>query len=241
MLNVNGLTVKYGSVVALEGANLRIDAGEVVALLGPNGAGKSTALKAIAGLVVPASGEIVFDGRNIVGYKTHELVRMGLVLVPERRHIFPSMTVLENLELGAYIRSDKRSIRRDIERVFALFPVLREKKNHRAGTLSGGQQQMLAIGRALMSKPKMLLLDEPSVGLSPNYVEAVFEKIREINRQGTTILFVEQNVRIALEYSDRAYVFGIGRIEFEGPSKELLKDKRVRNIFTGEDFTPDQK
>ncbi|MCD6400068.1 ABC transporter ATP-binding protein, partial [candidate division WOR-3 bacterium] len=213
LLEVKNLTVYYGSVLALDDISLSVNGGEIVAMIGPNGAGKSTALKAICGLVKSTSGEILFQGEDINGNQPYQLVEKGLCLVPEGRRVFTSMTVLENLEMGAYTRNDK-NIQEDIDRVFTLFPVLKKRQKQRAGTLSSGEQQMLAIGRALMLRPKLLLLDEPSLGLSPNYMETVFEKIKEINKEGTTILLVEQNARMALEYADRGYVFKIGKIAF---------------------------
>ena len=237
LLEVKNLTVFYGTVEALNRVSLHVSEGEIVAMIGPNGAGKTTALKAICGLIkldAPSSGEIIFNGENIENLRTDILVKKGMSLVPEGRKVFPSMTVLENLEMGAYIRSDKKAIRESIERVFELFPVLKERRKQRAGTLSSGEQQMLAMGRALMLKPKLLLLDEPSLGLSPNYVETVFNKIKDINKNGISILLVEQNARIALEYSDRGYVFEIGKISLEGESDNLLKDEEIKNLFLGE-------
>lgn len=234
LLEVRNLIVYYDTVLALDNISLYVSEGEIVVMIGPNGAGKSTALKAICGLVKPKSGEILFQGEKINGNQPYQLVKKGLCLVPEGRRVFTSMTVLENLEIGAYIRNDKKTIKDDIERVFSLFPVLKEKQKQRAGTLSSGEQQMLAIGRALILKPKLLLLDEPSLGLSPNYVDIVFKKIKEINRDGTAILLVEQNARMALEYADRGYVFEIGKIAFEDKSKNLLENDKVKKLFLGE-------
>jgi len=234
LLEVRDLTVYYESVLALDNVSLTVGDGEIVAMIGPNGAGKSTALKAICGLVKPNSGKILFQGENINGNQPYQLVEKGLCLVPEGRRVFSSMTVLENLEMGAYTRNDKKTFQ-DVDKVFNLFQVLKERQRQRAGTLSSGEQQMLAIGRALMLKPKLLLLDEPSLGLSPNYVNTVFEKIKEINKDGTTILLVEQNARMALEYADRGYVFEIGKIAFEDKAENLLKDDRVRKSFLGGD------
>mgnify|MGYP000327143398 FL=1 len=233
ILQVKNLTVCYDTVLALDDISLTINEGEIVAMIGPNGAGKSTALKAICGLVKPKSGEILFQGENINGNQPYQLVEKGLCLVPEGRRVFTSMTVLENLEMGAYTRNDKKAIQKDIDRVFSLFPVLKERQKQRAGTLSSGEQQMLAIGRALMLKPRLLLLDEPSLGLSPNYVDTVFEKIKEINKDGTTILLVEQNARMALEYADRGYVFEIGKIALEDKAKNLLENDEVKRSFLG--------
>jgi len=242
ILEVKNLTVYYDTVLALDNISINVKEGEIVAMIGPNGAGKSTALKAICGLVNPQSGDILFCGEKINGKQPYELVKKGLCLVPEGRRIFSSMTVLENLEMGAYIlvnefmglKVKSSLVEERIEKVFELFPILKERQKQRAGTLSSGEQQMLAIGRALMLKPKLLMLDEPSLGLSPKYVEIVFEKIKEINKEGTTILLVEQNVRIALEYADRGYVFEIGKIALEDKAKNLLENDKVKEIFLGE-------
>lgn len=233
-LEVKDVTVYYDSVLALDNISVAVHEGEIVTMIGPNGAGKSTALKAICGLKRPTSGQVLFRGESIEGRQPHQLVQKGLCLVPEGRRVFPSMTVAENLEMGAYTRSDKKGVKEDFEKVLVLFPVLKERRKQRAGTLSSGEQQMLAIGRALMLEPKLLLLDEPSLGLSPNYVDTVFQKIKEINTHGTTILLVEQNARMALEYSDRGYVFEIGKIAFEGKAKDLLENDEVRKSFLGE-------
>ena len=244
ILQVKNLTVYYDTVLALDNISLNVSEGEIVAMIGPNGAGKSTALKAICGLLKPQSGKVIYRGENINGSQPYQLVEKGLCLVPEGRRVFSSMTVLENLEMGAYtvsssqlsaVRGRNRQPKADIgqlkEKVFSIFPVLKERQKQRAGTLSSGEQQMLAIGRALMLKPKLLLLDEPSLGLSPNYVDTVFEKIKEINRDGTTVLLVEQNARMALEYADRGYVFSIGKIAFEDEAKSLLENDEVRRSF----------
>ncbi|WP_072263503.1 ABC transporter ATP-binding protein [Candidatus Kryptobacter tengchongensis] len=234
MLKVQNLTVYYDSVLALDNISLSVYEGEIVAMIGPNGAGKSTALKAICGSVKPTLGEILFQGENITGSQPYQLAKKGLCLIPEGRRIFTSMTVLENLEIGAFIREDKKTIQEDIEKIFTLFPVLKQRYKQRAGTLSSGEQQMLAIARALMLKPKLLLLDEPSLGLSPNYVEIVFEKIKEINENGTSILLVEQNARMALEYANRGYVFEIGKIALEDKARNLLENKEVKRLYLGE-------
>jgi branched-chain amino acid transport system ATP-binding protein len=242
LLQVKNLTVYYESVLALDNVSISVNEGEIVALIGPNGAGKSTTLKAICGLLVPQSGEILFEGERINGKQPYQLVEKGLCLVPEGRKVFYSMTVLENLEMGAYTLGNgfmsfwgkNPLIEERIERVFELFPILKERRKQRAGTLSSGEQQMLAIGRALMLKPKLLLLDEPSLGLSPNYVEIIFDKIKEINKEGVTILLVEQNVRVALEYADRGYVFEIGRIAFEDKADNLLENDIIKKTFLGE-------
>lgn len=233
LLEVKNLTVFYDMVLALDDISLHVNEGEIVAMIGPNGAGKSTALKAICGLVKPRSGEILFQKEVINGKQPYELVKKGVSLVPEGRRIFASMTVLENLEMGAFTKNHKSSLQEDFDKVFTLFPVLKERRKQKAGTLSGGEQQMLAIGRALMLKPKLLLLDEPSIGLSPNYVEIVFEKIKEINRDRTTILLVEQNARVALDYSDRGYVFNIGKIAVQDTAKNLMEDEEVQKAFLG--------
>lgn len=233
LLEVKNLTVYYDTVLALDSISLTVSDGEIVAMIGPNGAGKSTALKAICGLLKPWSGEVLFLGKNINGQQPYQLVEKGLCLVPEGRRVFTSMTVLENLEMGAYTRKSKKAVQEDIDKVFSLFPVLSQRRKQKAGTLSSGEQQMLAIGRALMLKPKLLLLDEPSLGLSPNYVDTVFEKLKEINSEGITILLVEQNARMALEYADRGYVFEIGKIAFEDEAKDLLENDEVRKSFLG--------
>lgn len=237
LLEAKNLTVYYGSILALDDISFRVERGEIVTLIGPNGAGKSTALNAICGLVDYQSGEVLFKGENINGNQPYELVKKGLSLVPEGRRIFHSMTVRENLEMGAYTRkadSLKNGKISDImDHIFKLFPVLKERRKQRAGTLSSGEQQMLAIGRALMLKPEMLLMDEPSLGLSPNFVEAVFDKIKKINSEGTSILIVEQNAQMALEYSDRGYVFEIGKIAIEDETKNLLENKRIKELFLG--------
>lgn len=233
LLEVRDLIVYYDTVLALDYISLNISEGEIVAMIGPNGAGKSTALKAICGLVKPKSGEVLFQGENINGRQPYQLVEKGLCLVPEGRRVFASMSVLENLEMGSYTRSNKKTLQEYIDKVFSIFPLLKERQRQRAGTLSSGEQQMLAIGRSLMLKPKLLLLDEPSLGLSPNYVNTVFEKIKEINKDGTTILLVEQNARMALEYADRGYVFEIGKIAFEDKAKNLLENDKVRKSFLG--------
>jgi len=232
-LEVKHLTVYYDAVLALNNISLQVKEGQIVALIGPNGAGKSTTLKAICGLLTPHAGEILFQGENVNNLQPYQLVSKGLCLVPEGRRVFTTMTVLENLEMGAYIRKDKTKTVKELEKVFHLFPRLKERQKQKAGTLSSGEQQMLAIGRALMLKPKLLLLDEPSIGLSPNFIEDVFKKLKEINDSGTTILLVEQNARIALDYADRAYVFDIGKIILDGPTELLIKDDRIQKTYLG--------
>lgn len=235
ILEIANLSVNYGTVRALENVFFCVNEGEVVAMIGPNGAGKSTALKAICGLIPINAGEISYQGKSIKGLTPDRLVIKGLSLVPEGRHIFSTMTVRENLEMGAYTipQKEKILIRERLDNVFQLFPILRERKSQKAGTLSTGEQQILAIGRALMLKPALLLLDEPSSGLSPNYIETVFEKIKQINKTGTSILLVEQNVSKALEICDRGYVFDIGTIALEGSREVIINDERFKNIFIG--------
>jgi len=238
LLEVKNLTARYGAVVALKNVSFEVGEGEIVAMIGPNGAGKSTALKAVSGLL-PATdgsidnGEILFEGKRIKGLRTDELVAKGMSLVPEGRRVFPTMTVLENLQIGAYKRNDKAAISKDFGMVIALFPGLKKRITQRAGTLSTGEQQMLAMGRALMLKPKLLLADEPSLGLSPNYVELIFDKLVEINKNGTSILLVEQNASEALEIAHRAYVFSIGEIVLKDTGKNLLRDEKVKKAFLG--------
>lgn len=238
LLEVKDLTVRYGAVMALKNISFKVNEGEIVAMIGPNGAGKSTALNAVSGVLEAKdgsidTGEILFESKSIKGLRTDELVARGISLVPEGRRIFSTMTVLENLQMGAYKRNDKVVISRDIDMVFALFPQLKERIKQRAGTLSTGEQQMLAMGRALMLKPKLLLADEPSLGLSPNFVELIFDKLVEINKSGTSILIVEQNASEALEISHRAYVFSIGEIVLKDTSKNLLRDEEVKKTFLG--------
>jgi branched-chain amino acid transport system ATP-binding protein len=233
MLSVGDLHVYYGEIHALKGASLTVEKGEIVALLGPNGAGKTTTLKTISGLLVPRSGTITLEGESLVGQPSHAIVHRGIAHVPEGRKIFNRLTVADNLELGAYIRSDG-AVREDMERVFLLFPRLRERRSQVAGTLSGGEQQMLAIGRALMARPRLLLLDEPSMGLAPVLVEQIFETIQDINRQGTPILLVEQNAAVALTVAHRGYVLETGSVVLEGPARTLAADAGVRQAYLGE-------
>jgi len=238
LLEVKNISVYYDSLRALSDVSFRVNEGEIISLIGPNGAGKSTALKAVAGILdtnggTIEKGAILFDGKSIKGSKTHELVKSGLTLVPEGRHIFPTMTVFENLEMGAFTRIDKVAIKKDIDRICDLFPQLKARLRQKAGTLSTGEQQMLALGRALMLKPKMLLADEPSLGLSPNFVDLIFDKILEINRDGTSILLVEQNAQMALEICDRGYVFELGSIVLEGNKGDLLENEKIRKVYLG--------
>ncbi|MFN0304217.1 MAG: ABC transporter ATP-binding protein [Burkholderiales bacterium] len=234
ILRVVGLAVAYGGIRAVKGIDFEINAGETVTLIGANGAGKTTTLRAIAGLIAPAAGSIEFEGHAIGGASSFSLVQRGLAMVPEGRGVFPQLTVAENITMGAYIRNDKAAIAHDVERVYGLFPRLRERSGQSAGTLSGGEQQMLAIGRALMSRPKLLLLDEPSMGLAPVIVQKVFEVIEAIAREGVTILLVEQNANLALKASHRAYVLESGLITLSGNSAELLADPKVRAAYLGE-------
>ena len=234
MLEIKNLFVGYGAIPALQGVSLSVASGQIVTLIGSNGAGKTTALKAVSGLLPVQRGEIVYDGKNIAGLPPHEIVRRGLAHVPEGRMIFANLTVLENLQMGAYLVRDKKIVRRELEFIFATFPRLQERIQQVAGTLSGGEQQMLAIGRALMSQPKFLMLDEPSLGLAPLLVKTIFEKIVEINRErGLTILLVEQNANRALEISHSGYVLETGRITVQGESGSLRENPQVRSAYLG--------
>ncbi len=233
ILALEDVNVYYGAIWALKGINLTVDEGEIVSLIGANGAGKSTTLRAISGVVRIASGRILFQGEELMKVPAHRIVRKGIAQVPEGRRVFANLTVLENLEMGAYTRSDKREVRRNLESVLDRFPRLRERRNQVAGTLSGGEQQMLAIGRALMTRPRLMLLDEPSMGLAPLLVKEIFSIIQEINREGTTILLVEQNARMALQVAHRAYVLETGRIVQEGPARDLLDREEVKNAYLG--------
>jgi branched-chain amino acid transport system ATP-binding protein len=234
MLELDGVHSFYGPIEALKGVSLSVGEGEIVALIGANGAGKSTALMTISGVVAPRKGRIAFRGRPVNGLAPHRIVGMGISQVPEGRRIFPGLTVDENLEMGAFLRKDRDRVEEDLERVFGLFPILKERRRQRGGTLSGGEQQMLAIGRALMARPLLLLLDEPSLGLAPRVVGQIFEIIRQINREGMTILLVEQNARAALMLARRGYVMETGRIVIENRAKGLLEDPRVRSAYLGE-------
>ena len=234
MLKLNEIHTYYGNIRAIRGVSLYVEEGEMVCLIGANGAGKSTTLMTISGIHQPAQGTMTFEGDDLTETSAEKRVELGISQVPEGRLIFPEMTVLENLELGAFLRKDTPVIREDLNRVFDLFPVLRERRTQQGGTLSGGEQQMLAIGRALMSHPRLLLLDEPSLGLAPILVEQIFEIIQEINKQGTTILLVEQNAYLALQITHRGYVMETGEIAIEGTSSDLLNDVRVREAYLGE-------
>ena len=233
LLEVDSLVARYGRITALEGISLTVDQGEIVTLIGANGAGKTTTLRAISGLVRPAAGTIRFDGRDIGRLPPDQIVRAGISHSPEGRRVFPRMTVRENLELGAYTRTAKPEIAADLERVLEIFPRLKERYAQKAGTMSGGEQQMLAIARALMSRPRVLLLDEPSLGLSPKLVQTIFEVIRDINRRGTTILLIEQNARQALAVAARGYVLEVGRIAYAGAAAELAASEAVRAAYLG--------
>lgn len=233
MLVLNNVHVYYGAIHALKGISFEVNKGEIVTLIGSNGAGKSTCLRTISGLLRPKEGSILFKNEDLTAISAPEIVSRGISQVPEGRRIFANMTVTENLDLGAYQRRDKEGIKEDIERVFEIFPRLKERRKQLAGTLSGGEQQMLAMGRALMSKPELLLLDEPSMGLAPILVKQIFEIIQEINSQGTTILLVEQNANMALSVANRAYVLETGRIVISGDAKELMSSEEIRKAYLG--------
>jgi branched-chain amino acid transport system ATP-binding protein len=233
MLKIENLEVAYGSIKAIKGISLEVNQGEIVTLIGSNGAGKSTTLRAISGILKPRSGSITFNGERIDGVEGHEIVAKGICQSPEGRRIFPKMTVDENLDLGAFLRNDKNEIANDRKRVLELFPRLQERIDQKAGTMSGGEQQMLAVGRALMGSPKLLLLDEPSMGLAPVLVEMIFETIEKINKQGTTILLVEQNALAALNVADRAYVLESGSIKMSGKAKDLISNDEVTKAYLG--------
>ncbi|WP_454005704.1 ABC transporter ATP-binding protein [Alcaligenes sp. Marseille-Q7550] len=235
LLDIRGLDVACGGIRAVQGLNLQVGKGELVCLIGANGAGKSTTLRAICGLVPVAAGQVDYQGQSIVGVPSHQLVRRGLVMVPEGRGIFGQLTIEENLSMGAYTRRDDAQVRQDVERAYTLFPRLAERKKQSAGTLSGGEQQMLAMGRAMISRPELLLLDEPSMGLAPIMVERIFGLIQDIAKEGVTILLIEQNARLALELGDRGYVMESGRIILEGPASQLLHDPKVRAAYLGEE------
>ena len=234
LLQVKGLKVAYGGIQAVKGVDFEVREGELVSLIGPNGAGKTTTMKAITGTLPINDGDILYLGESIKGKGAWDLVKKGLVMVPEGRGVFARMTITENLQMGAYIRNDKAGIAADIEKMFTIFPRLRERKDQLAGTMSGGEQQMLAMGRALMSQPKVLLLDEPSMGLSPIMVDKIFEVVRDVYALGVTILLVEQNASRALALADRGYVMESGLITMTGPGQELLSDPRVRAAYLGE-------
>lgn len=234
LLEVNDLHVSYGAIRALKGVSCQVPEGEIVALIGANGAGKTTTLRTISGLIRPQSGVITFRGKNITKLPPHQIVQLGMSQVPEGRRVFTRMTVLENLEMGAYIRKDKAEVKQDIKKVFERFPRLEERKAQLSGTLSGGEQQMLAMGRALMSRPTVLLMDEPSMGLAPMLVQEIFSIIKEINETGTTVLLVEQNAHMALSIAHRAYVLETGEVVLSGPAKDLANNPEVQKAYLGE-------
>lgn len=234
MLKVENLVVNYGMIQALKGISFEVNEGEVIALIGANGAGKTTTLQTISGMLSPTSGKVLLEGTDITKIPGHKIVSMGLAHVPEGRRVFGGLTVLENLKMGAYTRSSKTEIAESFERIYASFPRLKERQNQLAGTLSGGEQQMLAMGRALMSKPRIVLMDEPSMGLSPIYVDEIFNIIEEISKAGTTVLLVEQNAKKALAIADRAYVLETGNIVLSGDANALMKDDSIKKAYLGE-------
>ena len=233
MLEVKNLSVHYGMIQDIRNVNFKVNEGEIVSLIGANGAGKSTILKTLSGLIHPSEGVIVYLGENIASTSAKKIVEKGLVQVPEGRHVFPGLTVKENLELGAFLRKDKEEIQKDMEAVFERFPILKERKDQDAQTLSGGEQQMLAMGRALMSRPKLLLLDEPSMGLAPIFIREIFKIIQEIQKTGTTVLLIEQNAKMALSISNRAYVLETGSVVLSGTGQELLESDEIQKAYLG--------
>ena len=233
MLEVKNLSVHYVIIQAVRNVDFKVNEGEIVSLIGANGAGKSTILKTLSGLIHPSEGEIVYLGENIASTSAKKIVEKGLVQVPEGRHVFPGLTVKENLELGAFLRKDKEEIQKDMEAVFERFPILKERKDQDAQTLSGGEQQMLAMGRALMSRPKLLLLDEPSMGLAPIFIREIFKIIQEIQKTGTTVLLIEQNAKMALSISNRAYVLETGSVVLSGTGQELLESDEIQKAYLG--------
>ena len=233
LLSIENLSVHYGAIQALHGVSIAVEPGEIVTLIGANGAGKSTTLRAVSGLLKASGGTITFDGKNLAGVAAHKILRLGMAQVPEGRGIFPNLTVDENLDLGAFARDNRKDVANDRERVFALFPRLKERLAQRAGTLSGGEQQMLAIGRALLARPRVLLLDEPSLGLAPQLVQTIFKIIREINASGTTIFLVEQNAHMALRVAHRAYVLEVGSVVMQGDAKKLAASDEVKKAYLG--------
>ena len=233
LLALRDVEAAYGAIQVLHGVSLHVNAGEIVSVIGPNGAGKSTTFKAVMGLIRHLAGEIVFDGSSLVGQRPHRVLGRGLAYVPQGRVVFSQMTVRENLEMGAYLERDRATIEASMDRVFALFPRLRERRRQLAGSMSGGEQQMLAMGRALMTRPRMMMLDEPSLGLSPRLVDEVFDRALDLARSGLTVMLVEQNAARALEISDRAYVLELGRNRFEGTGQELLDNPEVRRMYLG--------
>nr|WP_211484299.1 ABC transporter ATP-binding protein [Corallococcus exiguus] len=234
LLSVEGIQVRYGAIQALRGVSLTVGKGEMVALIGANGAGKTSTLRAVSGMLKPTAGRITLAGQDITGLKAHQLVPRGMAHAPEGRGIFPNLTVFENLELGAYLRKDTAQVRLDMDKGFGLFPVLRERQKQLAGTLSGGEQQMLAIARALLSKPQLLLLDEPSLGLAPQVTETIFRTLREVNATGVSVLLVEQNAHLALNAAHYGYVLETGEVVMAGPGKALLESAEIRRAYLGE-------
>ncbi len=234
MLEIKDVEVFYGMIQAIKGVSFQVNEGEVIALIGANGAGKTTILHSITGLIAPKKGQIFFEGQDITATPAHKIVSMGMAHVPEGRRVFAQLTVLENLKMGAFTRKDKEEVEESLIRVYKRFPRLEERKNQMAGTLSGGEQQMLAMGRALMSRPRIILMDEPSMGLSPIFVNEIFDIIREVSEGGTTVLLVEQNAKKALSIADRAYVLETGRIVLDGKAQELLNDDSVKKAYLGE-------
>ncbi|HEV2882659.1 MAG TPA: ABC transporter ATP-binding protein [Pyrinomonadaceae bacterium] len=234
MLTLENISVNYGAIEALNGITMHVEQGEVVTLIGANGAGKTTTLRTITGLLAPRSGRVLYENEEISGLPTHKLVARGISMSPEGRGVFANLTVRENLQMGAYLKKNKREIAEDMERAYTMFPRLKERQAQKAGTLSGGEQQMLAMGRALMSRPRLLLLDEPSLGLAPLVVHTIFQAIEDIRSKGTTILLVEQNANAALRHSNRAYVLETGQIVMEGASQDLAADPRIKEAYLGE-------
>lgn len=234
LLEINNLEVHYGVIQALKGISFEVNEGEIIALIGANGAGKTTTLHTISGILQASSGNIIYDGKDITKVQAHKIVNLGISQVPEGRRVFAQLSVLENLKLGAFIRKDKDGIEEDLRNIYERFPRLEERKNQLAGTLSGGEQQMLAMGRALMSRPRIILMDEPSMGLSPIYVSEIFDIIKSINKDGTTVLLVEQNAKKALSIADRAYVLETGMIALSGDAKDLMNNDAVKKAYLGE-------
>ena len=234
MLKIKGLQVNYGGIQAVKGVDMEVAQGELVTLIGANGAGKTTTMKAITGLKPYSAGDIEYEGKSIKGVPAHELLKRGLAMVPEGRGIFARMSILENMQMGAYLRNDNDGIKKDVERMFGYVPRLKERATQLAGTLSGGEQQMLAMARAIISRPKLLLLDEPSMGLSPIMVEKIFEVVRDISKEGLTVLLVEQNARLALQAANRGYVMDSGMVTMSGDAKQMLDDPKVRAAYLGE-------
>ena len=234
LLEINNLEVHYGVIHALKGISFEVNEGEIIALIGANGAGKTTTLHTISGILQASSGNIIYDGKDITKVQAHKIVNLGISQVPEGRRVFAQLSVLENLKLGAFIRKDKDGIEEDLRNIYERFPRLEERRNQLAGTLSGGEQQMLAMGRALMSRPRIILMDEPSMGLSPIYVSGIFDIIKSINKDGTTVLLVEQNAKKALSIADRAYVLETGKIALSGDAKNLMNNDTVKKAYLGE-------